>query len=346
MGTVTASNHQSANVDVHQVGINPNHWYPVGWASSVKPGQVIPIVIWQRAIALYRDTSGSLHAVEDACPHRKVSLHKGVVSGEHLVCRYHGWEFNGQGECVKIPYLDDQRHPCPRIRAYPVHEKYGIVWLFPGDPALASDRPILDMPEFSQPGLLDLSITAIFNAHFSFCNENSMDMFHGFLHQDLQGWFNPVLLDLQESEGRVMAEYQVSYKGRMANFLGITDPTDEVTTARLQVEYCYPHFRYTVPGVGTGYLLRCPISPTRTHSISVFFAPVRLPRWFLKPTKPLVKTLVRQFVFRRFLNQDIEMIESEQQNYLDDPGIRQMEINPAVIAARKLILRQAVLGAS
>ena len=36
-------------------------------------------------------------------------------------------------------------------------------------------------------------ITAHFKAHFSICNENTMDVFHGFLHQELQGWFDPIL---------------------------------------------------------------------------------------------------------------------------------------------------------
>jgi phenylpropionate dioxygenase-like ring-hydroxylating dioxygenase large terminal subunit len=65
--TLTSQTVQNA---VREVGINPNYWYPVGWANQLKSGQVMPVTIWQQAIAVYRDTNGQVHALEDACPHK------------------------------------------------------------------------------------------------------------------------------------------------------------------------------------------------------------------------------------------------------------------------------------
>jgi len=45
-------------------------------------------------------------------------------------------------------------------------------------------------------------------------------------------------------------------------------------------------------------------------------------------------------VLYKFLAQDIEMIESEQQTYLANPHRRYVEINPAIIAIQRLIVRQ------
>lgn len=42
----------------------------------------------------------------------------------------------------------------------------------------------------------------------------------------------------------------------------------------------------------------------------------------------------------RFLAQDIEMMESEQSQYLANPKRRYVEINPAIIAVQRLIVRQ------
>jgi hypothetical protein len=42
----------------------------------------------------------------------------------------------------------------------------------------------------------------------------------------------------------------------------------------------------------------------------------------------------------KFLSQDIEMMESEQQTYLANPQRRYVEINPAIIALERLIIRQ------
>jgi len=52
------------------------YWYPVGWANQLKPGDIIPVTIWQQTIAVYRDTNGQIHALENVCPHKGVALHK------------------------------------------------------------------------------------------------------------------------------------------------------------------------------------------------------------------------------------------------------------------------------
>jgi phenylpropionate dioxygenase-like ring-hydroxylating dioxygenase large terminal subunit len=345
MDVATILKGQSVREDVRRVGINPNYWYPVGWAAQIKPGQVTPITLWQQQIALYRDSSGAFHALEDACPHRRVALHTGKVTEQTLICRYHGWEFNSEGECIKIPYLQEgQKLPCARVRSYPVQEKYGLVWLFPGNPELANLASPPEVPEFAQPGLFDVSVTSKYNAHFSFCNENSMDMFHGYLHQELQGWFNPILRHLEETENSVRAEYQVSYKGQMAKLLGLTDSAKQVTTSPLLVEYNYPHYHYILPGISSGYLMRWPVGLTETRSFSLFFFPLPFPKGLINPIKPLIQNLLRRVLLHRFLAQDIEMIESEQQNYLLDPNQRCVEINPAVIAVQRLIVRQSRFG--
>lgn len=332
---------QAVRQGVRDVGINPNYWYAVGWAHTLKPGNIMPCTIWQQEIAVYRTVDGQLHALEDFCPHKGVALHRGKVMGQHLACRYHGWEFNSEGECVRIPYIPpEQKMPCAQARSYPIQEKYGLIWIFPGEAALAAERSIPDMPEFGQPGWLDVPVTAYFNAHFSICNENSMDVFHGFLHENLQGWFNPVLLSLRETEDTVFAEYQVSYKGTMAKFLGLTENAREVTTLPVSVHYRYPHYYSTLRGVSSLYLMRLPVGPVASRSFALFFFRVRLPHWVLDPLKPLLRKLLQTFVLYKFLGQDIEMMESEQRNYLNHPKRRYVEINPAIIAVQRLIVRQ------
>ena len=336
--TLTSQTVQNA---VREVGINPNYWYPVAWANQLKPGDIMPVVIWQQAIALYRDANDQIHALEDACPHKGVALHKGKVQGCNLACAYHGWEFDGSGQCVSIPYLPQgQKLPRAQARSYPVQEKYNMIWVFPGDPALATTRQPPDMPEFQHPDWLMVPVTARMQAHFSICNENSMDVFHGFLHENLQGWFDPVLKSLRETEDSVCAEYEVSYKGRMAKFLGLSDRADEVTSRTISVQYRYPHYYSFLEGVSTLYLMRLPVDKTESRSFALFFLKIRLPKWLRKRFEPILQTLLERFVFMRFLKQDIEMMESEQQTYLANPRRRYVEINPAIIAIERLIIRQ------
>lgn len=335
--TLTSQTVQNA---VREVGINPNYWYPVGWASKLKPGKVMPVMVWLSAIAIYRDAHGQLHALEDACPHKGVELHKGQVQGDNLLCPYHGWEFNGKGNCVNIPYLpENQKLPCANARSYPVQEKYSIIWVFPGDASLAASQKPPDIPEFEDPNWLMVPIPAEFQAHFSICNENTMDVFHGFLHKNLQGWFNPILLGLQTTENSVCADYQVSYKGPLTQVLGFSDKSG-VTTRTVSIHYRYPHYQSSLEGVSSIYLMRLPVSPTETRSYSLLFLNLRLPKWLIQPIKPLVAKFILNFLFLKFLHQDIEMIESEQRNYLVNRQRRYVEINPAIIALQRLIVRQ------
>ncbi len=341
MELATTLKSQNFQNRVREVGINGNHWYPVSWAKHLKAGQVMPVVIWQQPIAVYRDTTGQLHAMQDTCAHKGVALHKGIVQGENLACPYHGWEFNGSGQCVKIPYLPPkQKLPCAQVRSYPIQEKYSLIWIFPGDPALAETCHPPEMPEFNHPDWVMIPVSARMKAHFSICNENSMDVFHGFLHQNLQGWFDPVLISLRETENTVCAEYQVSYKGRMAKFLGLSDRADEVTTRTISVQYRYPHYYSSLEGVSNLYLMRLPVGLAESRSFALFFLNIRLPKPIRKLLEPLLQIILERFVFMRFLNQDIEMMESEQQTYQANPQRRYVEINPAIIAIQRMIVRQ------
>jgi nitrite reductase/ring-hydroxylating ferredoxin subunit len=342
MELATTLKGQTVQNKIREVGINPNHWYPVAWSHELERSRVIPVRVWQQPIAVYRDAEGQVYALEDACPHKGIELHQGEVTGDRLVCPYHGWEFSPQGDCVNIPYLPKgQKLPCAQARSYPAQEKYGIVWVFPGNPVLATERSLPEVPEYDDPNCLIIPITGRFQAHFSICNENTMDVFHGFLHRNLQGWFDPVLLKLRESEGTIEAQYRVSYRGFLSKFLGLSADSDGVTQRVVTIQYQYPHYHSTMEGVSSLYLMRLPVSPTETRSFSMLCLPlVRLPKWLLRSFKPVAVPLVRRFLFMQFLEQDVEMMESEQRNYRLNSQRRYVEINPAIIALQRLIVRQ------
>lgn len=332
---------QQVHNRVREIGINPNYWYPVAWSHQVKEGQVIPVKIWQQAIAVYRDQEDQLYALEDACPHKGVALHRGEVHSSHLVCPYHGWEFNAEGKCVHIPYLPPgQKLPCAQARSYPVQEKYSIIWIFPGEQHLAEHRSIPAVPEYDDPNWLAIPIPGHFQAHFSICNENTMDVFHGFLHKNLQGWFDPVLLKLSQEDNAVYADYQVSYQGRLSKWLGLSEKGNGVTTRKVSIRYNYPHYHSSLEGVCSLYLMRLPVGVTETRSFSLLFLQLPFPRRLINPIKKPLAAFIWRFLLKPFLDQDKEMIESEQQTYLANSERRYVEINPAIIALQRVNIKQ------
>src|SRR5262249_2244779 len=122
-------------------GLHPDYWYAVEYDRAVKPGRVVEIQFWKTSIALYRRRDGELRALENRCAHRQLKLSSGGVDNCNLVCAYHGWAYDGDGRVVDIPHdLFGRSMPSFKVRAYPVKVRYGLIWIFPGDPANADQR--------------------------------------------------------------------------------------------------------------------------------------------------------------------------------------------------------------
>ncbi|MBD2103703.1 Rieske 2Fe-2S domain-containing protein [Leptolyngbya sp. FACHB-261] len=333
---------QVARNPARKASVNPNYWYPVARSQDLKLGKILSARFWKQPLAVFRDQNGQIHAVDDICPHKGVSLHKGTVKGCHLVCPYHGWEYDGaSGHCTAIPYLPEgQKLPRASVRSYPVQERYGLAWIFPGDPALAEQKALIDIPQYGDEDWLDVVLNFRFWAHFSICNENTMDMFHGHLHSNYQAWYGTKLLKLEETSDTVQAHYQVFYNNWLAPLLGLSKWGDKVSSQQVTIQYLYPHICSVVGDVSRVYMLRIPVSDVESHSFSLFFTKVRVPG-ILKPLKPLIRYLIRRFVLTKFLLQDLDMNENEQSTYQTNPERRYVEINPAVLAMQRVIVRQA-----
>jgi vanillate O-demethylase monooxygenase subunit len=91
--------------------------------------------ICNEPIVFYRGPDGVVAALEDFCPHRGAPLSLGRVIEGKLVCGYHGLEMGCDGKTIAMP--GQRVRGFPSIRTYPAIERYGFVWVWPGDPALA-----------------------------------------------------------------------------------------------------------------------------------------------------------------------------------------------------------------
>jgi len=117
-------------------------WYPVLRSDALGEGP-ISVPLLDEKIVLFRTKQG-VHAFRDLCIHRGVPLSLGKVAGDELVCAYHGWRYNGCGQCTRIPSLSaDQAIPAKaRAFAYACREARGIIWVCPGSPEGA--HPLVD----------------------------------------------------------------------------------------------------------------------------------------------------------------------------------------------------------
>ncbi len=119
-------------------------WYAVALGDSVGE-QPVRVLVLGRPWVVFR-MGGRLVAFADQCPHRMAPLSIGTNRGSVLQCRYHGWEFDDGGQCVRIPALGGEATIPPRACLTPaagVREQYGLVWLAPED-------PVCDLPDFHE----------------------------------------------------------------------------------------------------------------------------------------------------------------------------------------------------
>lgn len=125
------------------------YWYPVARIQEVgeKP---LSVTLLDVKLVLFR-TDGGLTIGRDLCPHRGVPLSLGCVQANHLVCPYHGLQFDGQGTCRKIPAHPDYTPSVKfNLKTYPAVERYGLVWtcLSPNEESAIPPMDAWDDPSF------------------------------------------------------------------------------------------------------------------------------------------------------------------------------------------------------
>ena len=119
-----------------------NAWYPAAWAHEIGR-ELFARKICGQNIVLYRRQDGLAVALEDACWHRLLPLSLGRLRGDEVVCGYHGLVFNSAGRCSFMP-AQKTINPSACVRAYPVAERHRLVWIWPGDAALADPAKLPD----------------------------------------------------------------------------------------------------------------------------------------------------------------------------------------------------------
>jgi vanillate O-demethylase monooxygenase subunit len=119
-----------------------NAWYPTAWSHEIKH-ELSARTVCDHDVVLYRREDGQVAALEDACWHRLLPLSLGHLRGDEVVCGYHGLVFNAAGRCTFMP-AQKTINPSACVRAYPAVEKHRLIWLWPGDPALADPAKIPD----------------------------------------------------------------------------------------------------------------------------------------------------------------------------------------------------------
>lgn len=130
------------------------YWHPVGLCSDATQTPRLVRALGEDLI-LFRDLTGRCALMYPRCAHRGASLFYGRVEEHGIRCCYHGWLYDTSGQCLEQPC--EPRNGAATARpvrqpAYPVEERYGLVFAYMGPPEHMPALPRYNLLESLQAG--------------------------------------------------------------------------------------------------------------------------------------------------------------------------------------------------
>jgi phenylpropionate dioxygenase-like ring-hydroxylating dioxygenase large terminal subunit len=113
-------------------------WHPVALSTDVADKPLAARLLGQDLVVWRANASagqGAVQAWADKCPHRGAKLSLGrvqttVQGASTLECAYHGWQFDGAGQCTLVPALPEFAPPAGHcVKTFAAREAYGLVWV-------------------------------------------------------------------------------------------------------------------------------------------------------------------------------------------------------------------------
>ncbi|MBW4680541.1 MAG: Rieske 2Fe-2S domain-containing protein [Microcoleus vaginatus WJT46-NPBG5] len=115
-------------------------WYPVHYVEDLDKTKPNKFTLLGQDLVLWWDAQVTCwRAFEDQCPHRLAPLSEGRIAEDGLLeCPYHGWAFQGDGACERIPQAltgtapQESKRAC--VQSLPTAVRQGLLFVYPGQP--------------------------------------------------------------------------------------------------------------------------------------------------------------------------------------------------------------------
>jgi 5,5'-dehydrodivanillate O-demethylase len=186
-----------------------NFWHPIAIAASLPAGQARPVRILSEDLTLFRGASGTPFLIGARCAHRCTQLHTGWIEDNQIRCMYHGWRYDGAGQCTEMPAEQHAKPEAVKIEGYPVREYAGLIFAYMGE------RPAPSLDLARNPVLEDATLDTSPHEEVWDCNwfqqiENSLDSTHlSFVHQ----WPNATRLGAEIGAAIPELQYEETSSG-------------------------------------------------------------------------------------------------------------------------------------
>lgn len=342
---------EARTTDLRRTGLHADFWYPVARSRTLKRGRTLGVHFAGDPIVLVRAKDGSCFALEDRCAHRQVPLQYGVVCPQGLRCGYHGWTYDATGRCVDIPYLGAGKTRPNGVRGYPCREVYGLIFIFPGDPAKAETTAFPEIPTHGNPKYKVRYLDRRVDCHYSFMHENLMDMNHQFLHRRLMGGVKTISLGRRSGDNWVEADYSFG-RNNSKQSLGewfITGKSDSEANRKrrdlmtIRTEYPYQTLKFWTAGSERPALdlWNVYIPVDKDQRINHTFGMIMIEK---PPIPGLIHLLWPVIVWftEGIFKEDRWIVELEQKAFDEQGADWNQEIFPVILDLRELLVRGGV----
>ena len=204
-----------------------NAWYVAALSNEVGPEALFHRKLLDTAVMLYRKADGTPVALHDRCPHRFAPLHLGKREGDEVSCLYHALRFDCEGMCTHNPHGNGQIPRAARVRAFPLLERHGFIWIWMGD--APPDETLL--PDFSpldegHPNAVGQTYMYL-KGNYELIIDNVMDLSHiDHLHGEIittRGQLSPIVPPVTETERSVHARWEWTQQPAMLIFADFLD---------------------------------------------------------------------------------------------------------------------------
>ena len=117
-------------------------WWPISYLQDLDPKRPSRFTLLDRDLVIWWDATGDRWRVfPDVCPHRLVPLSEGRINDAgQLECPYHGWSFDGSGQCQNVPQALGNTQPNnrrSRCASLPTASGQGLLFVWMGAPDAA-----------------------------------------------------------------------------------------------------------------------------------------------------------------------------------------------------------------
>ena len=204
-------------------------WYVICRKDEIDENKILLKYVFDQEIIIWKKKE-RIMVWENLCIHRGSRLSLGSIKNGILKCAYHGWEYNQDAQCVKIPSQPDIKIPKKAcVKSYKVIEKMNMVWI-----NLSKDtNDFVNIKEFNESNFNHVaSGPYIMNASAPRAIENFLDVAHfPFVHENHLGVKDKPMID----------DYDVvsSNKGIHASNVKIFQPNPDGTNKSGEVIYDY-----------------------------------------------------------------------------------------------------------